>query len=538
MHRGRDLGKNSRRSPLPATRLLAATGALAVSFSVANLPGTLEPRQVSSATGPTAGSSPASGNGHTAPQPPRPATEAAGVVLRAPDGFNLGSEPHGVPSEPHAVLQFPRPMVTGSAPDTPALPAVGLSGIVRPAAGFLMAPLQLLIPSSPFGFRISPLTGTAGDFHLGQDYAAPCGTSVYAADSGVVRAAGWHPWGGGNRVEIDHGNGLVTTYNHLESVAVRRGDDVQVGQIVGRVGSTGWSTGCHLHFETILNGAHVSPLKWRLVGLKALAGGGTPDLYSYTPGSGSPGDEWLNWTPPGIKSTAPLLPEAEAETTTARSSAESGTASTPSPPSPAGSSTPFPQASESPGAPSPSLTDTTPSPSPSPTGTTPSPSPTGTTPSPSPTDTTPSPSPTPDEPGPSPTDPAATPTEPAPPPTEATPTPTDSTPPPTETTPPATEPVPPSTDPAPAPVEPAPSPVEPAPSPVEPAPSPVKPAPSPVESAPSPVEPAPSPVESAPSPVEPAPSPVKPTPSPVAPAPSITPTTDPLPAEPTSEPSF
>src|SRR3712207_4674851 len=137
MHRGRDLGKDSRRSALPATRLLAATGALAVSFSVANLPGTLEQRQVSSATGPTAKTSPASGSGHTAPQPPRPAPEAAGVVLRAPDGFNLGSEPHGVPSDPHAVVQFPRSMVSGSAPDTqalqalPALPTVGLSGIVR-----------------------------------------------------------------------------------------------------------------------------------------------------------------------------------------------------------------------------------------------------------------------------------------------------------------------------------------------------------------------------------------------------------------------
>lgn len=516
MHRGRDLGKNSRRSPLPATRLLAATGALAVSFSVANLPGTLEQRQVSSAAGSTAGTSPASGKGHTAPQPARPAPEAAGVVLRAPDGFNLGSEPHAVPSDPHAVVQFPRSMVTGSAPATQALPAVGLSGIVRPAAGFLMAPLQMLNPSSPFGFRISPLTGTAGDFHLGQDYAAPCGSSVYAADSGVVRAAGWHPWGGGNRVEIDHGNGLVTTYNHLESVAVRRGDDVQVGQIVGRVGSTGWSTGCHLHFETILNGAHVSPLKWRLLSLKALASGGTPDLYSYTPGSGSPEDEWLNWTLPGIKSMAPLLPEAETGISTAGSPAASGTASTPPPPSPAGSSTPSAQASDTPDTPSPSAT-------------------------------TPPSSPAPDEPSPSPTDSAGTPTESTAPPTEATPTPPGSTPSPTETTPPATEPVPPSTDPAPTPVEPAPTLVETAPSSVEPAPTPVETAPTPVETAPSPVAPAPSPVDPAPTPVETAPSP----------APSITPTTDPLPvaptattepaapvtgpaapAEPTSEPSF
>ena len=58
---------------------------------------------------------------------------------------------------------------------------------------------------------------------------------------------------GGNRVEIDHGNGLISTYNHLDSIAVRSGDSVSVGQAIARVGSTGWSTGCHLHFETILN---------------------------------------------------------------------------------------------------------------------------------------------------------------------------------------------------------------------------------------------------------------------------------------------
>jgi hypothetical protein len=80
-----------------------------------------------------------------------------------------------------------------------------------------------------------------------------------------VRAAGWHPWGGGNRVEIDHGNGLITTYNHLEAIAVQAGDSVQVGQVIARVGTTGWSTGCHLHFETILHGKHTSPLNWRLI---------------------------------------------------------------------------------------------------------------------------------------------------------------------------------------------------------------------------------------------------------------------------------
>jgi hypothetical protein len=142
---------------------------------------------------------------------------------------------------------------------------VASAGLKRPAKGFLMAPLEVLASSSPFGFRISPISGTAGDFHLGQDFAAGCGTRVYSADAGVVRAAGWHPWGGGNRVEIDHGNGLITTYNHLEAIAVRTGETVQVGQVIAKVGTTGWSTGCHLHFETILHGEHTSPSRWTLL---------------------------------------------------------------------------------------------------------------------------------------------------------------------------------------------------------------------------------------------------------------------------------
>jgi len=112
---------------------------------------------------------------------------------------------------------------------TPKSPGVASSALRRPAAGFLMAPLEVLTPSSPFGQRRSPITGELGEFHWGQDFAAACGTRVYAADAGVVRAAGWHPWGGGNRVEIDHGNGLITTYNHLQGIAVEKGDHVKVG---------------------------------------------------------------------------------------------------------------------------------------------------------------------------------------------------------------------------------------------------------------------------------------------------------------------
>jgi murein DD-endopeptidase MepM/ murein hydrolase activator NlpD len=492
-NRGSGAGTKPPGTRRPTVRVLTAAGALAVSFSTLNLSDGREAQLLPAVSG-TPAESPAAPAGK--PVPPGPgsqAAEPAGVVLRGAEGPDLDSLPHSIPANPQAVVSFPRPVVTGSGPERPLPVEVGYKGVGRPAAGYLMAPLEVLNPSSPFGFRISPLTGTAGDFHLGQDYAAPCGTGVYAADSGVVRAAGWHPWGGGNRVEIDHGNGLVTTYNHLESLAVRRGDSVQAGQVVGRVGSTGWSTGCHLHFETILNGWHVSPLKWQFVGLTALAGGGLEESLSYAPGSGSPAD-WLDWTLPGIKDTEPTVHPAEPELPT---HSEAETPST------------------SPTEPAPSPTEPTPAP------TEPSASPTE--PSPSPTDPTASPT----EPTPAPTEPSASPTEPSPSPTDPTASPTEPTPAPTEPSASPTEPLPSPSEPSPWPVEPAPS--EPAPTepvPTEPVPAPVEPVPT--EPVPAPVEPAPS--EPVPAPVEPAPT--EPAPAPVEPAP-----TEPLPTEPAPAPT-
>ncbi len=155
----------------------------------------------------------------------------------------------------------------------------------RPAAGTLMSPLLNLRQTSPFGPRSSPITGTAGEFHTGQDYESSCGTPVHSADVGSVREVGWHPWGGGNRVEIDHGNGLVTTYNHLQGIAVGKGQKVGSAEVIATVGTTGSSTGCHLHFETILNGHHADPNMWRLVPLPAGSSLGAPMLTSYPPGS-------------------------------------------------------------------------------------------------------------------------------------------------------------------------------------------------------------------------------------------------------------
>ncbi|WP_426989542.1 peptidoglycan DD-metalloendopeptidase family protein [Pseudarthrobacter sp. Y6] len=223
-----------------AVGALAASAVVAVSLFAVGFPGTLPAE----------------------PDPARSPVGAGQVGLPGLAGAFL--------TDSRALVPFNRTLVRTIAMGASAPLNVASAGLTRPPEGSLMAPLEFLAPSSPFGYRVSPITGAGGDFHLGQDFAAGCGTRVYSADAGVVRAAGWHPWGGGNRVEIDHGNGLITTYNHLEAVAVRTGDSVQVGQVIARVGTTGWSTGCHLHFETILHGKHTSPLNWTLLPTRQL----------------------------------------------------------------------------------------------------------------------------------------------------------------------------------------------------------------------------------------------------------------------------
>ncbi|MBG6180902.1 M23 family metallopeptidase [Arthrobacter sp. CAN_A1] len=177
----------------------------------------------------------------------------------------------------------------GSPDDAVQVTSVPVDDPSRPGPGSLMSPLESLSPSSPFGERLNPITGEPGEFHYGLDFGAPCGTPVHAADAGTVRAVGWHPWGGGNRVEIDHGNGLITTYNHLEGISVKTGDTVAVSQVVAAVGTTGSSTGCHLHFETIRDGSHVDPKGWTLTPLALSASVRTPEMTSYAPGGATSG---------------------------------------------------------------------------------------------------------------------------------------------------------------------------------------------------------------------------------------------------------
>lgn len=117
---------------------------------------------------------------------------------------------------------------------------------------------------SGYGYRNDPFTG-AWQMHTGVDIDAPFGAPVRAAAAGKVITAGWDGSGYGLQVEIDHLNGLVTKYAHLSRTAVREGDMVLRGQIIGYVGSTGYSTGPHLHYEVIENGIKVNPEKYILL---------------------------------------------------------------------------------------------------------------------------------------------------------------------------------------------------------------------------------------------------------------------------------
>jgi murein DD-endopeptidase MepM/ murein hydrolase activator NlpD len=111
---------------------------------------------------------------------------------------------------------------------------------------------------SPYGYRIHPILGYR-KLHTGIDFAVGYGTPIRAADSGMVIYATWMS-GYGNVIIIDHGRGISTLYAHQSSLAAGSGALVSRGQVVGYVGSTGFSTGPHLHFEVRVNGDPVDPM--------------------------------------------------------------------------------------------------------------------------------------------------------------------------------------------------------------------------------------------------------------------------------------
>jgi murein DD-endopeptidase MepM/ murein hydrolase activator NlpD len=124
--------------------------------------------------------------------------------------------------------------------------------------GIFTLPLQGASLSSPYGLRIDPIGGAIG-FHAGLDFGAEARTWIRAAGPGMVVVAG-DCGGYGNCVVIDHGTSLATLYAHQSQVLVKVGDLVEVGQVIGLVGSTGISTGPHLHFEVRIHGRPIDPV--------------------------------------------------------------------------------------------------------------------------------------------------------------------------------------------------------------------------------------------------------------------------------------
>ncbi|MEO7588170.1 MAG: M23 family metallopeptidase, partial [Arachnia sp.] len=174
------------------------------------------------------------------------------------------------------------------------VPTVTIPAVKKQASGALLSmPIQGR-KTSRFGMRFHPVRHI-WKLHSGLDLAAPCGTPVGAAAPGTVVRTGW-AGGNGIQVKIDHGtmggHRVVTTYNHLSAIGVVVGQKVETHQGVGRVGTTGFSTGCHLHFEVIADGQFTNPEPW-LNGSAVVVdtvgmGTGRPVVPSTTPTSTKP----------------------------------------------------------------------------------------------------------------------------------------------------------------------------------------------------------------------------------------------------------
>jgi peptidoglycan hydrolase-like protein with peptidoglycan-binding domain len=141
---------------------------------------------------------------------------------------------------------------------------IGVDGVAGPAT---FAALRGPLPRSPLGLAwpvragVGDVFGPRGNrFHAGVDFPAGHGAAVRSARSGRVVFAGWDSGGFGLLVTIRHGYGVKTRYAHLSAISVSRGQRVSTGSLIGRVGSTGASTGPHLHFEVLVRGAAVNPL--------------------------------------------------------------------------------------------------------------------------------------------------------------------------------------------------------------------------------------------------------------------------------------
>ncbi|MFJ2617805.1 peptidoglycan DD-metalloendopeptidase family protein [Glutamicibacter sp. NPDC087344] len=178
-----------------------------------------------------------------------------------PHGMSTQSTPTATPSQDVGELNTGtfNAGTAGSSTQTADTLLAGETGQlgVLPAGLQLMHPVTSRMITSPYGWRLNP-TGSGNQIHIGQDYAIACGSPVYASEAGTVTVSGWAGHSG-MRVTIDHGNNVQTGYSHNSKLLVSVGQQVERGELIARSGTTGNSTGCHVHFEVIVNGRWHDP---------------------------------------------------------------------------------------------------------------------------------------------------------------------------------------------------------------------------------------------------------------------------------------
>jgi murein DD-endopeptidase MepM/ murein hydrolase activator NlpD len=140
-------------------------------------------------------------------------------------------------------------------------------------------PVRTAAFTSSYGVRSDPFQGRAA-MHAGIDLAGPVGTPIYATADGTVETAGWNNGGYGNLIKIDHGRGIETRYGHLSQVLVHDGQRIHRGDLIAKMGSTGRSTGSHLHYEVRIDGRAVNPIPFMkstdyIMALRSNGGGGS-----------------------------------------------------------------------------------------------------------------------------------------------------------------------------------------------------------------------------------------------------------------------
>ena len=146
-------------------------------------------------------------------------------------------------------------------PKAPSSSGGGTTGTNTAGGITWKTPISYTAFTSPFGYRIHPISGTK-KFHYGVDLAAPTGRPIYATRAGTVSTAAYQAGGAGNYVQINHGDGYRSIYMHMTHYIVKVGQHVSQGQVIGYCGSTGGSTGPHLHFGISYNGTYVNPANY------------------------------------------------------------------------------------------------------------------------------------------------------------------------------------------------------------------------------------------------------------------------------------